>query len=126
MPANFTVSPELIINELPSITVETVAVLSMDMLVAKALENKKAPNSKLNVIITNFGRCIRIMDNSAVSPFMTFDTINETSDYTTIWWRIAKMKVNLVSSIVFYKDLLSLLFNIVGDTTPLRPVPNQE
>ena len=66
------------------------------------------------------------MDNSAVSPFMTFDTINETSDYTTIWWRIAKMKVNLVSSIVFCKDLLSLLFNIVGDTTPLRPVPNQE
>ena len=36
------------------------------------------------------------------------------------------MKVNLASSVMLYKDLLSLWFNIVGDTTSLRPVPNQE
>ena len=75
MPASFTVSPELMINELPSITVETVAVLSMDMLVAMTLENKKANNSRLNVIIMNVGRGICVIDNSDVSPFMTFDTI---------------------------------------------------
>ena len=54
MPASFTVSPELIINELPSIIVETVAILSMDMIVAVTLENKKANNSRLNVVIMNF------------------------------------------------------------------------
>ena len=36
------------------------------------------------------------------------------------------MKANLASSIDLYTDLLSLWFNIVGDTTSLRPVPNHE
>ena len=80
MPASFIVFSELMVKELPSITVETVAVLSMDMLVAMALENKKANNSRLNVIIMNVGRCMCVIDNSAISPFMTFDTIYETPD----------------------------------------------
>ena len=54
MPASFTVSPELIINELPSIIVKIVAVLSMDMLVAVTLENKRGNKSRLKVTIMNF------------------------------------------------------------------------